>query len=141
MNPLARAALYGALGWSTDFAFNRLLARKRGSASSNCARVPGTFPSTLIQPLYEPVHDALRRRRWPVRAVGYGTGFIVVEYAGGLVLRRGLGEAPWDYSHARFQLHGLTRLDYFPLWAAYGLALERVHDRLRGRTSSSLRAG
>ena len=34
------------------------------------------------------------------------------------------------YSHARFHIHGLTRLDCVPLWAAYGLALERVHDLL-----------
>ena len=142
MNALARAALYGILGWSTDFAFNRLLARKRGQRVLELRTSAWNLPLyALIQPLYEPVHDALRRRRWPVRAVGYGTGFIVVEYAGGRVLRRGLGEAPWDYSHARFQLHGLTRFDYFPLWAAYGLALERVHDRLKGRTGSSLRAG
>ena len=42
--------------------------------------------------------------------------------------------APWDYSHARRHLHGLIRLDYLPLWAGAGLALEPVHDRLTRRT-------
>jgi hypothetical protein len=28
---------------------------------------------------------------------------------------------------------GLVLPDYFPLWAAAGLAMERVHDRLTGR--------
>ena len=113
MNPLARAALYGALGWSTDFAIQPAPRAEAGQRVLELRTSARNLPLyALIQPLYEPVHDALRRRRWPVRAVGYGTGFIVVEYAGGLVLRRGLGEAPWDYSHARFQLHGLTRLDY-----------------------------
>jgi hypothetical protein len=85
----------------------------------------------LIQPLYEPAHDVLRTRAIPMRASAYGAGFLAVEYASGRLFRRVLGQAPWDYSHARLQLHGLTRLDYFPLWALAGLALERLHDRLR----------
>jgi len=46
------------------------------------------------------------------------------------VLRLALGEAPWDYSHARWNLHGLVRAEYVPLWALAGLGLERVHDAL-----------
>jgi hypothetical protein len=131
VNALARAAFYAALGWSTDFAFNQLLARRRGQRVLELRTSAWNLPLyALIQPLYEPLHDALRGRAMPLRAVAYGAGFIVVEYASGRVLRRACGVAPWDYSHARLQLHGLTRFDYFPLWGAYGLALERVHDRL-----------
>lgn len=138
MNAPARAVLYGALGWATDFAFNQLLARRRGQRVLELRTSAWNIPLyALIQPLYEPVHDALRRRPWPLRAAGYGVGFIAVEYAAGRVLRRALGAAPWDYSHARFQLDGLTRFDYFPLWAVYGLALEGVHDRL-AQTGSCL---
>ena len=49
------------------------------------------------------------------------------------MLRAVVGEAPWDYSDARHHLHGLIRLDYLPLWAGAGLALEPVHDRLTRR--------
>jgi hypothetical protein len=131
VNALARAALYGALGWSTDFAFNQLLSTGRGQPLENRTS-PWMLPLyALIQPLYEPVHDALRGRVWPLRAAAYGAGFIAVEYASGRVLRRLSGASPWDYSHARLQLHGLTRFDYFPLWGAYGLGLERLHDLIR----------
>jgi uncharacterized membrane protein len=61
-------------------------------------------------------------------------GFFAVEYLFGRLLRNVVGEAPWDYSRARFNLHGLVRLDYLPLWAGAGLALEPLHDRLTGRT-------
>ena len=44
-----------------------------------------------------------------------------------------LGQAPWDYSYAKRHVHGLIRPDYFPIWAAAGIALERVHDALAGR--------
>ena len=88
----------------------------------------------LAQPLFEPVHDAIRvRLPAPVRACVYAVGFSTVEYASGHVFRRTLGRAPWDYSHARWNVHGLVRADYLPLWGLAGLGLERVHDALVGR--------
>jgi hypothetical protein len=85
----------------------------------------------LIQPLFEPVHRAMRGRVpfWG-RAIIYGSGFQAAEYLSGQLLRRLVGRAPWDYSHARWQLDGLVRFDYFPLWAAAGLITERLHDIL-----------
>jgi hypothetical protein len=85
----------------------------------------------MIQPLFEPVHQAMRGRV-PVwgRALIYGTGFHAAEYLSGRLLRRFVGRAPWDYSNARWQLDGLIRFDYFPLWAAAGLLTERLHDIL-----------
>ncbi len=84
----------------------------------------------LIQPLFEPLHDALRPRALTTRSVAYGTGFLAAEYASGKTFRRLLGRAPWDYSNARWHVDGLIRPDYFFFWAGGGLALERLHDRL-----------
>lgn len=131
MSRLQRMAAYAFLGWSADFAFNRALAPLRGQPLLEIETSPWMLPLyALIQPLFEPAHDVLRGRPWALRGAVYGAGFIGVEYATGRLLRHLLGEAPWDYSHVRFQLHGVTRFDYFPLWALAGLALERVHDRL-----------
>ena len=47
---------------------------------------------------------------------------------------RTLGRAPWDYSYARRHVDGLVRPDFLPLWALYGLALERLHDALTSQT-------
>ena len=63
----------------------------------------------------------------------HSAGLLATEYSCGVVLRRVLGEAPWDYSYARRHISGLVRPDYFPLWGAFGLALEPVHDILTGR--------
>jgi hypothetical protein len=84
----------------------------------------------LAQPLFEPVHDRLRNRSAATRAAAYGVGILGVEYASGRVLRRVVGRAPWDYGSARSAVDGLVRLDYFPLWGVFGLALERLHDVL-----------
>lgn len=88
---------------------------------------------SLLLPLYEPVHDALRERSWMTRGTVYGLGFLAVEYGSGLIFRNTLGEAPWDYSGATYNLHGLIRADYFFQWAAMGLALEPLHDALTPR--------
>ena len=85
-----------------------------------------------IQPLYEPLHDALRNRSRAERAAAYAAGFLAVEYASGALLRSTRGSAPWDYSEARLNVNGLIRLDYAAYWAAAGLALEPLHDHLSG---------
>jgi uncharacterized membrane protein len=90
---------------------------------------------SLLLPMWEPLHDALRDRSWVTRGTVYGLGFLGVEYASGLAFRKTLGEAPWDYSDATYNLHGLIRPDYFFQWAAAGLALEPLHDKLTSRGS------
>ncbi len=85
----------------------------------------------LIAPLFEPLHNTIRQRlSAPQRAATYGMGFLAVEYTTGSLLRHIRGEAPWDYEYARVHMNGLIRPDYFFLWPAAGLALERLHDEL-----------
>ena len=89
----------------------------------------------LAQPLFEPLHDRIRHRLLVLRAVAYGVGTLGVEYSSGRRLRRLVGSAPWDYGGARLGVDGLVRLDYLPLWAAYGLVLEHLHDALSGEAA------
>ena len=86
----------------------------------------------LCAVLYEPVHDRVRQRSPAQRAAVYATGILAVEYATGRLIQRATGVIPWDYTgRSPLVIHGATRLDYAPLWAAAGVALERVDDRLR----------
>lgn len=128
---LRRAAVYSIIGFCAEVAFTAAHDRMRGRAV-RLRTSPWMFPIyALILPLYEPLHDAMRDRvSLPVRAGVYGAGFLAVEYASGASIRELTGEAPWDYSYARRHLHGLIRPDYFFYWAAAGIALESLHDRL-----------
>jgi hypothetical protein len=134
LRPLHRALVYGLTGCAGELLFTActsLLRTQRVRPHSSPQMLP---IYALIQPLFEPVHEAIRGRVPPFgRGVIYGTGFHAVEYVSGRLLRRALGRAPWDYSGARWQLDGLIRFDYFPLWAAAGLVIEQLHDRLTGR--------
>jgi hypothetical protein len=120
---LRRAVVYGVAGLATELGFTGL----RGAPQTSLWLLP---VYGLAAPLFEPVHNRLRSRPLPTRTLTYGIGFPVVEYASGRLLLRLRGAAPWDYSHARLHYDGLVRADYVPLWALYGLALERLHDRL-----------
>lgn len=82
--------------------------------------------------LFEPVHESIRHRPLWQRAVAYSVGIMGVEYLVGMTLRGVVGVVPWDYSGgSRWVLPGgATRLDYAPVWALAGLALERVHDAM-----------
>lgn len=132
-----RFVAYGLLGWCGEVAFTGI----HDFIRNRDARLPSRtsiwmFPIYgLMAPLYEPLHDSLRERALVLRGVAYGAGFLAVEYTSGALLRRVLGAAPWDYSYAKRHVNGLIRPDYFPLWAAAGLAMERVHDVLAGRAS------
>ena len=132
---LGRFAAYGLLGWCGEVVFTGIHDYVRDHDSRLPSRTSiWMFPVYgLLSPLYEPLHDAIRERPIPVRAAAYALGLMGVEYSSGVVFRRLLGEAPWDYSYAKRNISGLVRPDYFPLWAALGLALEPVHDILIGR--------
>lgn len=130
-----RAAAYTVVGFTGEVLFSAVHDLLRGK-DVHWRTSPWMLPIyALIQPLYEPLHHALRERRAPApaRSAVYVVGFMSVEYASGRLLRGLLGQAPWDYTYAKRHIDGLVRPDYFPLWAAAGLGLERLHDRLESR--------
>ncbi len=141
-----RFVCYGILGWCLEVTWTAITGAIRHP--DRAGRLQGhtylwMFPIYgLIAPLYEPLHNALRRRwTWPMRALSYAVGIMTVEYATGWLLRRLTGACPWDYSdRARWHIHGLVRLEYLPAWATVGLLLEPVHDFLVRLTPAIQRA-
>jgi uncharacterized membrane protein len=133
--PLGRFAAYGLIGWCAEVAFTGLHDFVRTRDPRLLARSSlWMFPIYgLLQPLYEPLHDAMRDRVPAVlRGAVYGALIMTVEYGTGRAIRASVGRAPWDYGAARRHVDGLVRLDYLPMWALAGLAMERVHDRFTG---------
>jgi uncharacterized membrane protein len=127
-----RFLVYGVAGWVLDSLFVWLHTGRRRPSSLLNAPVYG-----LAQPLFEPVHDRIRGRPLALRASVYGVGILGVEHSAGRLLRRLVGSAPWDYRGARLAIgDGLVRLDYLPIWGAFGVGLERLHDALSTRGAS-----
>jgi hypothetical protein len=131
-----RALACALLGTATEVVFTAVMASTRRSTRS--ARLAGHtylwMPPiyALCAVLFEPLHDRLRPRATTQRAGAYAVAIMVIEYTSGRLIERLTGVIPWDYTgRGRLQLHGATRLDYAPLWALGGLALEPVDDALR----------
>ncbi len=131
MGPARRTLVYIATGFTAEVIFSALHDAARGKRARFRTSAWMLPIYGLITPLYEPLHHRLRSRNPAVRGAAYGLGFLGAEYASGRLLQATRGSAPWDYSYAPHHLHGLIRPEYFLLWAAAGLALESLHDRLR----------
>jgi Putative ABC-transporter type IV len=135
-----RAGVYGLAGWCSEVLTTSLRSRGRDGDW----RLTGTTYAWMLPiygaaaVLFEPAHDAARRRAWPwwQRGLAWTAGIYAVEAASGEVLRAVTGEVPWDYSRPRGRKgepahwRGLVRPAYAPVWFAVGLGLEQLHDLL-----------
>lgn len=131
---LGRFLLFGLFGCAVEYAFT-VLARRPKLPSLWMAPLYG-----IAAPLFPPLRATLASRPPLERAATYGLAMIAAEYTIGRALRGTILAVPWTYSGS-FAIDGLTRLDYLPLWALYGLALERVDDAIRPQSARSPEAG
>lgn len=132
---LVRFFIYGIAGWCAEIVWTAVTERFRGRQKD--WRLIGHTSLWMLPiyglaaPLYEPVHNALRGQFFLVRGLVYMAGIWAVEYATGWLLRRLTGQCPWDYSRLRGSLGGgLIALEYAPVWFAFGLLLEPLHNAL-----------
>jgi uncharacterized membrane protein len=131
-----RALVYAVLGTVSEVVFTATRAAARRSTRD--ARLEGhtylwmppIYASLAV--LYEPLHDALRDLPVRQRAAVYAVGILAVEYVTARLIKRATGVIPWDYTgRSPLAIGGAIRLDYAPVWAAAGVALEHVDDALR----------
>ena len=59
------------------------------------------------------------------RGILYTCCIFCTEYLSGSILKKH-DSCPWDYSESPFQINGLIRLDYAPLWFTTGLLYEKI---------------
>ncbi len=76
--------------------------------------------------LMEPAFRQLKDVYLPFRGMIYALFIFAAEYFSGLALMH-FGICPWDYSHAFYNMKGVIRLDYMPLWFFVGLIYERLY--------------
>ncbi len=76
--------------------------------------------------LMEPAFRQLKNRGIAARGIIYSFFILSAEYFSGLLLLK-YNICPWDYSYARYNMRGVIRLDYMPLWFIVGLMYERLY--------------
>ncbi len=117
--------LCGLTGWCMEILFTSF-----GSIGQSNFKLMGQtsiwmFPiygmASLIGPVYQKI------KHWPLigRGILYSVGIMSGEYLSGTILKRH-NMCPWDYSGTKFNINGIVRLDYMPLWILAGLVFERL---------------
>ena len=128
--------IYGFLGWCVEVVFTSVAAQVEGNGD---LRLQG-HSYLWMHPIWglgllvcAECGSWLREKRIPfwARIVFYAMISFAVEYSSGWLLRHTLGQCPWDYSNAAWNIHGLIRLDYAPFWGVGGLLAERISLFLR----------
>lgn len=130
LDALTRTYLLASVGVGLEVAFTALSGLRKRDRRLTGHSYLWMFPIYgLAYPLFAWSWPVLGDLPLLVRGLGYVPAFFAVEYATGWVLRRLVGECPWEagYRGARWGVHGLIRLDYAPAWFAAALLFERLY--------------
>lgn len=90
------------------------------------------FPIYGSAAFLSPIMQRIRNAPLLGRGVVYMSCIFLGEYVSGILLKR-RDMCPWDYSRTPWQVNGVIRLDYAPVWFLVGLLYERL---LLGKVSS-----
>ena len=123
-----RFLIYGMTGWSLEIFWTAII----NFLLKKDLKLIG-FTSLWMFPVYglfiflEPVYTLISG--WPValRGVLYMLGIFAAEFATGALFKQLLGNCPWDYSPNKYNIKGLIRLDFAPLWYLVGILYEKLY--------------
>jgi len=123
---LIKFVIFGTIGLVMEVLWTglgSLLARDRRATSNTSIWMFFIYGLTaFMTPLINFIYPAF----WLVRGIIYAATIFAIEYTFGRTLKA-FDACPWDYSDVRFNVHGVIRLDYAPVWMAVGLIMEFVH--------------
>lgn len=115
----------GICGWCLEILWTGFHSFRRRemtlSGTSSLWRFPIYGAAGLIRPLY----GLLKKKSIFFRGVIYMLLIFAAEFFSGTWLRRHHC-CPWNYEKARFNIQGVIRLDYAPLWFFSGLLFEAL---------------
>lgn len=115
----------GLTGWCMEIIYTSF----KSLRSKNLKLIGNTsiwmFPIYGMASILHPLFRLLKRKNIFVRGGIYTFLIFAGEYLSGSFLRK-LKACPWDYSKARWNIKGLIRLDYAPLWFGAGLLFEKI---------------
>ena len=117
--------LCGTVGWCMEIIFTALHSFRRKQFKLMGQTSIWMFPIYGLASLFSPVSKLLKYQNAWIRGCIYTCCIFIGEFLTGSLLRK-YNMCPWDYSDARFNINGLIRLDYSPLWFGDGLLYEKI---------------
>lgn len=83
------------------------------------------FPIYGMASVFAPMSKFMKKENVIVRGSVYTFCIYLMEFASGSLLKK-KNCCPWDYSKSKYNIKGIIRLDYAPLWFAMGLFYEKM---------------
>lgn len=120
--------LCGAIGWCAEILWTGLHSLLDGRFKLIGQSSLWMFPIYGCAALIGPLSRLYRRFGTFTRGLIYMVHIFFVEFVTGSFLKK-LGICPWDYSASPFQINGVIRLDYAPLWFVLGLFYEALFQK------------
>ena len=115
----------GIAGWCLEVMFTSVDSIMAGDWTLMGQTSLLMFPIYGMGFLFLPLARLLKHQKFWLRGLVYTILIFTTEYITGIWLtRRNL--CPWNYSHARWNVHGVIRLDYAPGWFLLGLLYENM---------------
>lgn len=114
----------GILGWCLEILWTGFLAFRRRDMKLFGRTSIWMFPIYGLAGILIPLFQKLYRLPALIRGACYTLGIFTVEFFTGTWLKK-RDFCPWDYSKAKYNLKGVVRLDYAPLWFFTGLFMEK----------------
>lgn len=116
----------GLIGWCLECFWTGLGSFIHdGDKKLTCRTSILMFPIYGMAAFIAPLGQLLKKHTALFRGSLYTALIYGTEYLAGRYLKK-RDACPWDYSDARYNLKGLIRLDYAPVWFFVGLLYERL---------------
>jgi len=120
--------IYGFIGLLAEVFWNGFGAMLKGDVLLRGTTCIWMFPIYGLAVFLEPVHNRIRHLPLLARGGIYMVLIFTVELISGLFLRLILGQCPWNYVNTTLSICGIITLSYVPVWMAYGILFEHIHD-------------
>lgn len=119
--------LCGLTGWCMEVFWtgmgSALHKDKKLTSNTSIWMFPIYATAIIIEPL---CRKLCSRKKGPaIRGMIYSLCIFATEFCSGAFLKK-RGCCPWDYSKARYNIKGIVRLDYLPVWFVVGLIYEKI---------------
>ena len=118
----------GVCGWCLELLWTGFLSFRRRDRKLTGHSSLWMFPIYGMASFLRPLSKLLEKSAFWLRGFIYTGAIFCTEYLTGRFLKK-RGCCPWDYSGSRFQIDGVIRLDYAPLWFFCGLLFEHLNSQ------------
>lgn len=117
----------GITGWCMELLFTSACCIKKKDYKLIGQTSIWMFPIYGMAAVIKPVSSKLKKynRKTIERGLIYTAGIYVAEFTTGTILKK-KDSCSWDYSKSKYNIKGVIRWDYAPLWFAVGLIYEKM---------------